>query len=284
MPAGFYLDQAMRLPRYSPVLPDAEQLQFLMRVAGEAADAAARVTTKYFRQNFDVENKAGAGSFDPVTVADREAELAIRHVLRNACPDIGFFGEEHEVIASDNGLMWVVDPIDGTRAFMSGMPLWGTLIGLYNGQDAILGLMDQPFFKERYIACAKRAELISGQSTRILSTRHMPDLSDAVGYCTTPDMFSNDAALACFNSVKNSLQLMRYGGDCYAYGLLAAGHIDIVLDGDLQPYDIQALIPIVEAAGGVVSNWSGDSAVDGGYVVATGSRTLHDKVIPLLRM
>ncbi|MFK8079150.1 MAG: histidinol-phosphatase [Granulosicoccus sp.] len=274
----------MTLPRYAPVLPDAEQLQYLMQVAGEAADAAALVTGKYFRRDFAVENKAGMGSFDPVTVADREAELAIRNVLREQCPDIGFYGEEHEAIASNNGLLWVVDPIDGTRAFMSGMPLWGTLIGLYNGQNAILGLMDQPFFKERYTACGSEARLITTDFTRVLSTRLVAELSDAIAYCTTPDMFTDASAMACFTQVKNDVQLMRYGGDCYAYALLAAGHVDIVLDCDLKPYDIQALIPIVEAAGGVVSNWSGNSAVDGGYVVACGSKTLHDKLLPLLKM
>ncbi|MFK8083275.1 MAG: histidinol-phosphatase [Granulosicoccus sp.] len=274
----------MTLPRYAPVLPDVNQLQHLMEVACEAADAAAQVTGKYFRQDFAVENKAAMGSFDPVTVADREAELAIRRVLREKCPDIGFYGEEHEAIASDNGLMWVVDPIDGTRAFMSGLPLWGTLIGLYNGRDAILGLMDQPFFQERYQAYDNNAQLITAESTRTLSARHVPELSDAVAYCTTPDMFSDDTAMACFNRVKEEVQLMRYGGDCYAYALLAAGYIDLVLDCDLKPYDIQALIPIVAGAGGVVSNWSGDSAVDGGYVVACGSQTLHDKVLPLLKM
>ena len=274
----------MTLPRYTPVLPEADQMHYLMQAAGEAADAAARVTRKYFRSDFAVENKAGEGSFDPVTVADREAELAIRHVLREKCPEIGFYGEEHESIASENGLMWVVDPIDGTRAFMSGMPLWGTLIGLYNGRDAILGLMDQPFFKERYQAYGSEAQITTPEFTRVLSTRHVPDVSDAVGYCTTPDMFTEHSAMACFQNVKNAVQLMRYGGDCYSYALLASGHVDVVLDCDLKPYDIQALIPIVEAAGGVVSNWSGDSAVDGGYVVACGSQALHDKLIPLLNM
>ncbi|MFK7994236.1 MAG: histidinol-phosphatase [Granulosicoccus sp.] len=274
----------MSLPRYSPVLPDTDQLEHLLQVAGEAADAAARVTGQYFRSDFAVENKAGVGSFDPVTAADREAELAIRKVLRNRCPDIGIYGEEHETIASDNGLMWVVDPIDGTRAFMSGMPLWGTLIGLYNGRDAILGLMDQPFFQERYIAHSDKSLIVTANATRPLSTRLVPELSDAVAYCTTPDMFTEASAMACFQTIKNEVQLMRYGGDCYAYALLAAGYVDIVLDCDLKPYDIQALIPIVNAAGGVVSNWEGDSAVDGGYVVACGSRELHDKLMPLLAM
>ena len=274
----------MMLPRHAPVNLSADELEKLLSIAALAADAAGVVTTQYFRREMDVQNKASAGHFDPVTIADREAELAIRRVLREHCPEIGFYGEEHETIASDNGLLWVVDPIDGTRAFMSGMPLWGTLIGLYNGQDAILGLLDQPVLKERYVGYGNVARLISPDATSRLSVRRMGKLANAVAYCTTPDMFDDGAPRTCFESVRDHVQLMRYGGDCYAYALLAAGHIDVVLDCDLQPYDIQALIPIVTAAGGVVSNWQGGSAVDGGYVVACGSPALHKTLLPMLAM
>ncbi len=272
----------MIIPRYTPVQPQPAELHYLSTLAGLAADAAARVTCQYFRRDMAIENKAAAGNFDPVTIADREAELAIRSVLQEHRPQIGFYGEEHATIASENGLMWVVDPIDGTRAFMSGMPLWGTLIGLYNGEDSILGVLDQPILKERYVAFDGHSQLITPESTRHLSTRLTGDIADAVAYCTTPDMFTNDAAMACFQSIRNDVKLMRYGGDCYAYALLAAGHVDIVLDCDLQPYDIQALIPIIQAAGGVVTDWSGESAVDGGYIVATGSQALHDHLLPML--
>ena len=274
----------MTLPRHVPVTPSADELEKLLAIAALAADAAALITTQHFRSDMAVQNKASAGSFDPVTIADRDAELAIRSVLREHCPEIGFYGEEHDAIASDNGLLWVVDPIDGTRAFMSGMPLWGTLIGLYNGQDAILGLLDQPILKERYVGHGQLAQLITPDSISSLSTRQVDALENAVAYCTTPDMFDNDAARACFESVRDSAQLMRYGGDCYAYALLAAGHVDVVLDCELQPYDIQALIPIITAAGGVVSSWQGGSAVDGGYVVACGSPELHKTLLPMLSM
>lgn len=274
----------MTLPRYEPIQLDSNELTELMAVAFEAADAAATVTNRYFRHSFSVENKASQDQFDPVTIADREAELAIRHVLRTRCPEIGFYGEEHDTISSKNGLIWVVDPIDGTRAFMSGMPLWGTLIALYNGRDAVLGLMDQPFLNERYSAFAETAKLTTPTSECTLVTRFVPDVKKATAYCTTPDMFSDSKAKACFQALKSTVQLMRYGGDCYAYALLAAGYLDIVIDCDLKPYDIQALIPIVSAAGGVVSTWSGDSAVDGNYVVACGSNELHSKVLSLLAM
>ena len=272
----------MSLPRYAPVHPEPEELHYLSTLAAQAADAAALITCQYFRREMDVENKASAGLFDPVTVADRDAEVAIRAVLQESRPQIGFYGEEHAITPSENGLMWVVDPIDGTRAFMSGMPLWGTLIGLYNGENAILGLLDQPVLKERYVGFDGRSQLITPEFTRELSTRLVADVSDAVAYCTTPDMFADDSAMACFQSLRRNVKLMRYGGDCYAYALLAAGHVDVVVDCDLQPYDIQALIPIVSAAGGVVTNWEGGSAVDGGYVVASGSQALHDQLLPLL--
>lgn len=276
------IKRPMTLPRYAPVQPEPEELRYLSTLAGLAADAAASITRHYFRRDMAVENKAAAGSFDPVTIADREAELAIRSVLQEHRPQIGFYGEEHATTPSENGLMWVVDPIDGTRAFMSGMPLWGTLIGLYNGEDSILGLLDQPILKERYVAFDGHSQLITPDETLQLATRPVDDVSDVVAYCTTPDMFTNESAMACFQEVRRNVKLMRYGGDCYAYALLAAGHVDVVLDCDLKPYDIQALIPIVTAAGGVVSNWAGDSAVDGGYVIATGSQALHDKLLPLL--
>lgn len=264
-----------------PVTP--EYLIELMAAAEKAADAAAQVTLRYFRQPLVVDNKADANAFDPVTQADREAELAIRQVLSDAFPDIGFYGEEHEQVQSDCGLTWVVDPIDGTRAFMSGMPLWGTLIGLFDGQNAILGLMDQPFFNERFVSVNGRSELRSGAGSLPLKTRTGVELSDATMYCTTPDMFATEPSLSRFQAVKQAVQLTRYGGDCYAYGLLAAGHVDLVLDCDLKPFDIQALIPLIEAAGGVVSNWDGNSAVDGGFVLASGSPALHQQTLALLQ-
>ncbi len=273
----------MSLKKRVPVLLSADQRTNLMAAAERAADAAAEVTLAYFRHTMQVHNKAGDDNFDPVTQADRLAELAIRECLVNEFPDIGFYGEEHEARQGSSGLTWVVDPIDGTRAFMSGMPLWGTLIGLFDGQSAVLGLMDQPFLNERYTAVNGRAQMRSSTGIQVLGSRTGVSVSDATLYCTTPDMFPTDKSMRRFNSVRRSVRLTRYGGDCYAYGLLAAGYIDIVLDGDLQPYDIQALIPMIEMAGGVVSCWDGTPAVDGGFVVACASRALHDELLPLLQ-
>lgn len=273
----------MSLKKHKPVSVSPDQLSELRDAAAQAADAAAKVTGSYFRQPLDVVNKAGNDAFDPVTLADKEAEIAIRKVLLNAFPDIGFYGEEHAVVESSSGLTWVVDPIDGTRAFMSGMPLWGTLIGLFDGERPVMGLMDQPFFAERFIADTNGSELQDKAGTHALQCRTDVPLEQATLYCTTPDMFVSPEHRMRFETVRNTVQLTRYGGDCYAYALVALGHADIVLDCDLKPYDIVALIPIIEAAGGVVSNWEGGSAVDGGYVVASASPALHAQALQMLR-
>lgn len=273
----------MTLPKHAPVELDEATLKQLLDAACRAADAAAVVTCQYFRSDLHIENKASENAFDPVTEADRLAELIIRENLSRDFPDIGFYGEEHEVVIGNSELMWVVDPIDGTRAFMSGMPLWGTLIGLYDGQDAIAGVLDQPILKERYLATSTLALLHNSAETKTLTTRSGVTLEQAVFYCTTPDMFTKSLDRRRFDRVRTGALLTRYGGDCYAYALLAAGFVDVVLDCDLKPYDIVALIPLIEAAGGVVTNWEGNSAVDGGYIVAAGSIALHQQVLALLQ-
>lgn len=274
----------MSLIKSSPVTVSDEKLKQLLAAAERAADAAADVTLRYFRGDMNVANKAGEHAFDPVTEADRLAELAIRASLQADFPDIGFHGEEHEAVVGSSGLSWVVDPVDGTRAFMSGMPLWGTLIGLFNGRDAILGLMDQPFMAERYTATGTQANMLSRDGLHSLRTRQNVALEQATMYCTTPDMFDTAESKAAFDRVRETARLTRYGGDCYAYAMLAAGHVDVVLDCDLKPYDILALIPLIEAAGGVVTNWEGNSAVDGGFVVAAGSRQIHAQTLKLLQI
>jgi len=273
----------MSLIKHDSVSVSPSQLNELLSGAGRAADAAAKITTLYFRQSLNISNKAGEGAFDPVTQADREAETAIRDVLISEFPHIGFYGEEHANIDTSSGLTWVVDPIDGTRAFMSGMPLWGTLIGLFDGQKPIMGLMDQPFLEERFVSDNHQSTLMDRRGAHTLNSRSGVALAHATLYCTTPDMFVSPSHKERFKKVRDVVQLTRYGGDCYAYGLIALGHVDIVLDCDLQPYDIVALIPIIEAAGGLVTSWDGGSAVDGGYVVASASPALHEQALRLLK-
>jgi len=273
----------MKLIKNAPVDLSPAKLAELMAAAERAAQAAGEITLRYFRADMQIDNKAGEQAFDPVTQADKQAELAIRQCLLDEFPDIGFHGEEHDAVVGESGLTWVVDPIDGTRAFMSGMPLWGTLIGLFDGRNAVLGLMDQPFLQERYLSVAGQSWLQSRGERATLKTRQNVDLGQATMYCTTPDMFDTPESHAAFSRVRDSVRLTRYGGDCYAYSLLASGYVDVVIACDLKPYDIVALIPLIEAAGGVVSNWQGDSAVDGGYVIAAGSRELHRQTLSLLQ-
>jgi len=273
----------MGLAKHAAIRLSESEVNNLLIAAAQAADAAALITLRYFRNTIHVSNKGGEFAFDPVTQADKEAELAIRDILTSAFPDIGFYGEEHAAIVSGSGLTWVVDPIDGTRAFMSGMPLWGTLIGLFDGEKAVLGIMDIPFSSERFTAANGLSYLQNRQGREALRTRKNVSLADATMYCTTPDMFDTALSVKRFASVKESVRLSRYGGDCYSYGLLAAGHVDLVLDCDLQPYDIAAIIPIVECAGGVVTNWDGDRAEDGGFVLASGSQAIHDQALKLLQ-
>ena len=228
----------MSLTKSPRVELSSDELAELLGAAERAADAAAKVTLAYFRQAMHVENKAGEQAFDPVTRADKESESAIRECLLAECPTIGFYGEEHEAVRGSSGLTWVVDPIDGTRAFMSGMPLWGTLIGLFDGQRAVLGVMDQPFLQERYRGVPWGASLCDRGGEQVLETRTDRSLSQATMYCTTPDMFATEESRARFDRVRDAVQLTRYGGDCYSYALLASGHVDSVLDCDLKPYDI----------------------------------------------
>ena len=272
----------MTLPRKPAVPIDAAQTQALLATVHRALDAAREVTLRYFRQPVDVTNKADGAAFDPVTIADRESELVIREVLARDFPEIGFYGEEHAPEFGNSGLLWVVDPIDGTRAFVSGMPLWGTLIGLFDGQKIAMGFLDQPVLDERYVAYEQQATLVTATTSLTLATRQTTRLKDATFYCTTPDMFNDELSASRFRRLRDSVKLARYGGDCYAYALLAMGFVDIVLDTDLKPYDIAALIPIIESAGGVVSDWRGGDAVDGGQVVASGSPGLHAEVLALL--
>ncbi|MFT4727459.1 MAG: histidinol phosphatase-like enzyme (inositol monophosphatase family) [Granulosicoccus sp.] len=273
----------MGLKKHAAVSVTAVEINELLAAANQAADVAAKITMSYFRKALLVDNKAGENAFDPVTQADKEAELAIRDILTTAFPSVGFYGEEHAAIESKSGLTWVVDPIDGTRAFMSGMPLWGTLIGLFDGENTVLGLMDIPFFEERFTAANGLSYLQNRHGRQALMTRKEVPLADATMYCTTPDMFESALSTKRFTSVKKAARLTRYGGDCYSYALLAAGHVDIVLDCDLQPYDITALIPVIEGAGGVVTNWDGNSAEDGGFVLASGSQAIHAQTLELLQ-
>lgn len=258
----------------SAMLPDRAFFDLL-------ADAAKAETLPRFRVGADVVNKEAKG-FDPVTEGDRAAEAAIRALIENQFPEHGILGEEHGSVGLDREYVWVIDPIDGTRAFISGVPVWGTLIGLYRNGRAVMGLIDQPFTGERYFADGTQSLYSGPEGRRVLSTRACERLSDAIMFTTSPHIF--DATdRPRYDAVQDKVRLFRYGVDCYAYALLAAGHVDLVVESALKAYDVGGLIPVIEQAGGIITDWDGGRAEMGGRVIAAGSRAVYDEAMALLR-
>jgi histidinol-phosphatase len=246
------------------------------------AEAASAETLPRFRQGGDVANKLAQG-FDPVTEADREAEHAIRRLIRAEFPDDGILGEEHGLENAQSPRRWIIDPIDGTRSFISGIPLWGTLVGLTLDGDAIAGMMSQPFTKEIFYTEGGQSFYSGpGGESRRLSTRKTTELGSATLCTTTPALFTGGAAQA-YARLESRVRLARYGTDCYGYAMIASGNIDLVVETGLQPYDIVALIPVVEMAGGVVTTWEGGAAEAGGDIVAAATPELHEAVLSVLR-
>lgn len=256
-------------------------IQSLLDTAHKLADAAGRVTLSHFRSGAMADHKGGS-AFDPVTAADRGAELAIREMLAREYPNHGILGEEFGTVNEGADYIWTLDPIDGTKAFILGLPLWGTLIGLQHEGKPILGLMDQPFTGERFWNDERNAWYRGprGEIVRC-QTRTCPELSEAFLTASSPDMFEGNDAV-CFARLARAVKMCRFGGDCYAYCMLALGHIDIVAEAKLRPFDIAPLIPIVEKAGGIVKSWDGGSALSGGSCAACGDPSLLPQVISRL--
>ena len=253
----------------------------LLDVANALADAAREITLKYFRApSLQADNKI-EGGFDPVTVADREAELAIRDILAKHRPDDAILGEEFGNKSGTSGLTWVIDPIDGTRAFISGIPSWGVLIGLDAGDGPVLGVVDQPYMGERFIGAFGQASLTIRGETREIATNGCETLGEATLMSTFPEVGSDVERLG-FEAVRGTVKLTRYGLDCYAYALLAMGQIDLVIEAGLNAYDVQGPIGVIQAAGGVVTNWQGESAHNGGRILAAGNAVLHAQALAIL--
>ncbi|CAD0183678.1 Histidinol-phosphatase [Ruegeria sp. THAF57] len=253
-----------------------------LEVAEEMADAARGAILPYFRQsNLETSNKL-SGGFDPVTIADREAEKAMREVLARHRPDDGIFGEEFGQVQGNTGRTWVLDPIDGTRGFISGTPTWGVLIAL-SGQDGpIMGVIDQPYIGERFLGSADVAQAVGPTGTMQLSTRSTRTLDEAILFTTFPEVGSlHDRA--GFEAVAQHVRLTRYGMDCYAYALLAAGQVDLVIEAGLNAYDIQAPIAVIQAAGGIVTDWQGGAAHNGGRALAAANADVHAAALKILR-
>lgn len=252
------------------------------RFAEELADAAGRIILPYFRTALAVDNKHQGKGFDPVTEADRAAEEEIRKLIKARYPDHGIMGEEHGHEPGRSPLTWVIDPIDGTRAFMCGMPQWGTLIALNDGTKPIVGVLDQPYMRERWIGFGATSTFKSSEGLRPLKTRKCKAIADAILTTTSPVGYFDERERLAFWSLSAHARMTRFGGDCYAYGLLAMGLVDVIVEAALQPWDIQALIPVIEGAGGVVTDWKGGPAHEGGRAVACGDARVHALVLETL--
>ena len=247
----------------------------------QLATASGDAILPFFRTSLSVENKSRGASFDPVTAADRAAETAMRTLIRRHFPDHGVIGEEFGEELTDAEFVWVLDPIDGTKSFISGMPAWGTLIALTRNGNPVYGMMHQPFTRERFTGDCAAARYRGPAGERQLHVRRCETVSDAILMTTSP-LLMDDAERTAFQRVEKAARLSRYGGDCYAYCMLAAGHVDLVIECQLKPYDVIPLIPIVEGAGGVMTTWDGQPAKNGGCIVAAGDKRVHAEAMKLL--
>lgn len=253
-----------------------------LQVAHEMADAARAAILPFFRRaDLTAENKLTDG-FDPVTAADRAGEQAMRDVLGRHRPRDGIWGEEFGQSPGQSGRQWVLDPIDGTRGFISGTPTWGVLIALSTGSGPILGIVDQPYIGERFVGSPEGAIVTGPHGVAELKTRDTRSLADAVLFTTFPEV-GTPTERAGFEAVASKVRLTRYGMDCYAYALLAAGQVDLVIEAGLNAYDIQGPIGVIEAAGGTVTNWQGAPAHEGGRVLAAANADIHAAALEILR-
>jgi myo-inositol-1(or 4)-monophosphatase len=262
------------------------------RFVERLADVSGDAILPFFRTAIATDDKSCCGVFDPVTEADRAAELAMRRLIEQSFPSHGIIGEEFGSKREDAEYVWVLDPIDGTKSFICGFPTWGTLIGLSHRGAPCYGMMHQPFTRERFSGdCA--ASYWRGPARRAapgpdgafekrrLKARECASLADATLMTTSP-LLIDESLRENFHRVERSVRLPRYGGDCYAYCALAAGHVDLVIETNLNVFDIVALIPIVEGAGGVVTTWSGEPAAAGGAIIAAGDKRTHEAALKLL--
>lgn len=254
----------------------------LVSVAAEVAAAARTATLAHFRSGILIADSKEAVRFDPVTIADREAEAAMRAVLARRRPGDGILGEEMGTAVGKTGLTWVLDPIDGTRGYLAGTPTWGVLIAVADADGPIYGLIDQPFIGERFEGGLGRARVVGPTGTHPLACRPPRPLSEAILLSTFPEVGSR-AEEAAFRRVAGAVRLVRYGMDCYGYALLAAGQVDLVIEAGLQAYDVAAPIAVIEAAGGIVTDWQGRPCHDGGQVIAAANASVHAAALALLQ-
>src|SRR6266404_464007 len=247
----------------------------------ELATVSGETILPFFRTSLGIHDKSLGGRFDPVTAADRAAEAAMRTLIHGAFPAHGIVGEELGVERPDAEYVWVLDPIDGTKSFISGMPAWGTLIALLRSGQPVFGMMNQPFTRERFSGDGGRAHYRGPTGERDLRVRACADLAKAVLFTTSP-LLMNTHDRENFGRVEAAVRLSRYGGDCYAYCMLAAGHVDLVIETELKPYDVLPLMPIIVGAGGVITTWEGGAPTAGGRILAAGDKRVHAAAMEVL--
>ena len=248
-----------------------------VQLANALADAARPIAARYFRTQVAIDDKTDNS---PVTIADREAETAMRNLLTRHVPEHGVFGEEHGAVRTDAEYVWVLDPFDGTKAFITGLPIFGTLVALLRHGKPVLGIIDQPILKERWLGVDGERSTFNGQP---ISVRACPSLANAYMYSTAPIMFPG-AYEKPHEKLTKKVKLFRWGGDCYAYGLLASGHVDLVVEASLKLYDFAALVPVIKGAGGLITDWKGgelDMNSDGS-VLAAGDAKVHAESMGIL--
>lgn len=257
------------------------EAQDLISTAAELAAAARVATLQHFRSDGLTADNKEVARFDPVTVADRLSETRMREILARRRPQDSILGEEFAPVTGTSGLTWVLDPIDGTRGYLSGTPTWGVLISVRDETGPIYGVIDQPYIQERFEGGLGRAEVNGPMGRRSLKTRPARPLSDAILFTTFPEVGTPEEG-AAFRRVAPKARLVRYGMDCYAYALIAAGQIDLVIEAGLQAYDVQAPIAVIEAAGGIVTDWQGRPCPQGGRVLAAANAEIHAEALALL--
>ncbi|KJZ19714.1 inositol monophosphatase family protein [Loktanella sp. S4079] len=254
----------------------------LIRVANLLADVARPETLAHFRTFALVADDKGENGFDPVTIADRAAEKAMRTILSKERPNDAILGEEYGAQSGTSGLTWVLDPIDGTRGYISGTPTWGVLISVADETGPLFGIIDQPYIGERFTGGLGRSDVVGPQGTAPLKTIEKSSLAEATVLTTFPEVGTEQEQTA-FHAVAQRAKLTRYGMDCYGYALLAAGQVDLVIEAGLNAYDIQAPIAVIEAAGGIVTDWHGGPAHHGGRALAAANREIHAEAMAILQ-
>jgi histidinol phosphatase-like enzyme (inositol monophosphatase family) len=258
------------------------ELEAYLAFAHRLADLSADAIMPHFRNLEAVEDKSGGKIYDPVTTADRHAEEVIRDEVAKTWPGHEVHGEEFGKAAGEAEFCWLVDPIDGTRPFIMGWPVWGTLIGLARRGTPLLGIMNQPFTGERFWGSPAGAFCTGPGGEQRLATRSCPKPGEAILASSSPDLFATPEDEERFGALSQKVRMRYFGGDCYAYCMLAAGHVDLVVESGLSPHDIVPLIPIIQGAGGKVTTWTGEDAAAGGAVVACGDPALHGEVLKVL--